>query len=52
MILMQIFQIRKGQPEQILQDIARDQEVEIVPELIAGFHKNLLSVIKEDRGEK
>uniref|UniRef100_A0A0E0G5H7 DDT domain-containing protein n=1 Tax=Oryza nivara TaxID=4536 RepID=A0A0E0G5H7_ORYNI len=48
----EIFQIRKGQPEQILQDIERDQEVEIVPELIADFHKNLLSVIKEDRGEK
>uniref|UniRef100_A0A0E0CJN6 DDT domain-containing protein n=1 Tax=Oryza meridionalis TaxID=40149 RepID=A0A0E0CJN6_9ORYZ len=48
----EIFQIRKGQPEQILQDIARDQEVEIVPELIADFHKNLLSVIKEDTGEK
>uniref|UniRef100_A0A0E0NDQ0 DDT domain-containing protein n=2 Tax=Oryza rufipogon TaxID=4529 RepID=A0A0E0NDQ0_ORYRU len=48
----EIFQIRKGQPEQILQDIARDQQVEIVPELIADFHKNLLSVIKEDRGEK
>uniref|UniRef100_A0A0E0JYZ4 DDT domain-containing protein n=1 Tax=Oryza punctata TaxID=4537 RepID=A0A0E0JYZ4_ORYPU len=48
----EIFQIRKGQPEQIIQDIARDQELEIVPKLIADFHKNLLSVIKEDRGEK
>lgn len=48
----EFFQIRKGQPERILQDITGGRELRVVASLIAELHINLFSIIKEDRGEK
>ncbi|XP_062218948.1 uncharacterized protein LOC133918871 [Phragmites australis] len=48
----EIFQIKKGQPERILQDIVGGRELRLVSSLVAEFHINLLSVIQEGRGKK
>lgn len=48
-----MFQIKKGQPEKVLQVITgggrRGREV---PSVVADLHISLLSLIQEDRGEK
>ncbi|KAG0532889.1 hypothetical protein BDA96_04G144400 [Sorghum bicolor] len=48
----EIFQIKKGQPERILQDLVGGRELRLVSSVVAGFHINLLSVIREGRGKK
>jgi hypothetical protein len=49
---MQFFHLRKGQPEKIVQEITGGRELRVVASLIAEFHINLFSIIKEDRGEE
>ncbi|AQK52851.1 Cell division cycle-associated 7-like protein [Zea mays] len=48
----EIFQIKKGQPEKILQDLVGGRELRFVSSVVAGFHINLLSVIQEGKGKK
>ncbi|WVZ76187.1 hypothetical protein U9M48_024179 [Paspalum notatum var. saurae] len=48
----EIFQIRKGQPERILQDVVGGRELRLVSSVVAEFHINLLSVIQEGKGKK
>ncbi|KAG8099954.1 hypothetical protein GUJ93_ZPchr0013g36316 [Zizania palustris] len=48
----EIFQVRKGQPEKILHDIAGGRGLRVVPSLVAEFHINLLSIIQEGRRMK
>ncbi|KAG8085089.1 hypothetical protein GUJ93_ZPchr0010g9502 [Zizania palustris] len=48
----EIFQVRKGQPERILQDIAGGRGLRVVSSLVAEFHINLLCIIQEGRGMK
>ncbi|KAL6877571.1 hypothetical protein ACP4OV_012786 [Aristida adscensionis] len=48
----EIFQIRKGQPERILQDIVGGRELRLVSSYVAEFHINLLCVLQEGRGKK
>ncbi|KAK3152897.1 hypothetical protein QOZ80_2BG0165030 [Eleusine coracana subsp. coracana] len=48
----EFFQIRKGQPEKILQDIVGGRELRLVSSHVADFHITLLSVIQEGRGNK
>uniref|UniRef100_A0A0D9WEV8 DDT domain-containing protein n=1 Tax=Leersia perrieri TaxID=77586 RepID=A0A0D9WEV8_9ORYZ len=48
----EIFQVRKGQPERILRDIAGGRGLRVVSSIIADFHITLLSIIQEDRGIK
>ncbi|CAN6231505.1 unnamed protein product [Urochloa humidicola] len=42
----EVFQIRKGQPERILQDVVGGRELRLVSSVVAEFHINLLSVIQ------
>ncbi|CAM0145594.1 unnamed protein product [Urochloa decumbens] len=48
----EVFQIRKGQPERILQDVVGGRELRLVSSAVAEFHMNLLSVIQEGKGKK
>uniref|UniRef100_A0A0E0L0P9 DDT domain-containing protein n=1 Tax=Oryza punctata TaxID=4537 RepID=A0A0E0L0P9_ORYPU len=48
----EIFQVRKGQPERILRDIAGGRGLRVVSSVIADFHITLLSIIQEGRGIK
>ncbi|KAF8662405.1 hypothetical protein HU200_055985 [Digitaria exilis] len=48
----EIFQIRKGQPERILQDVVGGRELRLVSSVVAEFHMSLLSVIQEGKGKK
>ncbi|TVU32256.1 hypothetical protein EJB05_23980, partial [Eragrostis curvula] len=48
----EVFQIRKGQPEKILQDIVGGRELRLVSSHVAEFHINLLCVIQEGMGKK
>ncbi|KAL6646756.1 hypothetical protein ACP70R_015450 [Stipagrostis hirtigluma subsp. patula] len=48
----EIFQIRKGQPERILQDIVGGRELRLVSSHVADFHISLLCVIQEGTGKK
>ncbi|RCV06225.1 hypothetical protein SEVIR_1G145200v4 [Setaria viridis] len=48
----EIFQIRKGQSERILQDVVGGRELRLVSSVVAEFHMNLLSVIQEGKGKK
>ncbi|KAL5230726.1 hypothetical protein ABZP36_029502 [Zizania latifolia] len=48
----EIFRVRKGQPERILQDIAGGRGLRVVSSLVAEFHINLLCIIQEGRGMK
>ncbi|PNT67011.1 hypothetical protein BRADI_3g19616v3 [Brachypodium distachyon] len=48
----EIFQIRKEQAEQILNDITGDFEDRVVPSLVANLHINLFYVIQEDKEKK
>ncbi|KAL5197232.1 hypothetical protein ABZP36_000744 [Zizania latifolia] len=48
----EIFQVRKGQPEKILHDIAGGRGLRVVSSLVAEFHINLLSIIQEGRRMK
>nr|CAB3482291.1 unnamed protein product [Digitaria exilis] len=47
----EIFQIRKGQPERILQDVVGGRELRLVSSVVAEFHMSLLSVIQEGKGK-
>ncbi|KAF0928245.1 hypothetical protein E2562_038891 [Oryza meyeriana var. granulata] len=51
-IFAEIFQVRKGQPERILRDIAGGRGLRVVSSLVADFHITLLSNIQEGRGSK
>ncbi|XP_040380536.1 uncharacterized protein LOC102712995 isoform X1 [Oryza brachyantha] len=48
----EIFQVRKGQPERILRDIAGGRGLRVVSSVVSDFHITLLSIIQEDRGMK
>ncbi|CAN6278436.1 unnamed protein product [Urochloa humidicola] len=48
----EVFQIRKGLPERILQDVVGGRELRLVSSVVAEFHMNLLSVIQEGKGKK
>ena len=54
MISIQVFQIREGQPEKILQVITGRgrRKLREGSSIVSDFHITLLSVIQEDRGEK
>ncbi|KAM3197466.1 hypothetical protein ACQJBY_072872 [Aegilops geniculata] len=48
----EVFQIKKGQPEKVLQVITGGgRKGRVVPSVVADLHISLLSLIQEDRGE-
>ncbi|VAH57042.1 unnamed protein product [Triticum turgidum subsp. durum] len=48
----EVFQIKKGQPEKVLQVITGgSRKGRVVPSVVADLHISLLSVLQEDRGE-